>query len=244
MHPYCEKVLKTGVMETPEGNLIAINSQISLDEGLFLQQVVEGIKPQVTLEIGVAFGISSMFICEVLDRLGTSKHIGIDLGPIKKAGTDELDRFGLGLLNLKRCGYGHLVESYALPSEIALPGLLRRGQRLQFAFIDGWHSFDHAMVDFFYVNKMLDVGGTVVFHDAAHPNIMKLLKYISMYPSYRIFKEISRPKAIFSTQRKGVEKLIAYALFLIRRLYPYRPTCVAMEKICEDTRDWTWFRNF
>lgn len=244
MNPYCEQVLKTGVMETPEGNLIEINSQISLEEGLFLQQVVEEINPQVSLEIGVAFGISSMFICEVLERLGASKHIAIDLGPIKKAETDELDRFGLGLLNIKRCGYGHLVESYAMPSEIALPDLLRRGQRLQFAFIDGWHSFDHALVDFFYVNKMLDVGGVIAFHDAGHPNIRKLLKYISTYPSYRVFKEISRPKAIFSTQRKGVEKLIAYALFLIRLLYPYRPTCVAMQKIAEDQREWTWFRNF
>jgi predicted O-methyltransferase YrrM len=244
MNPYCEKVLKTGVMDTPEGNLVAINSQISLEEGLFLQQVVEGIKPQVSLEIGVAFGISSMFICEVLARIGATKHIAIDLGPIRKRGSEALDRFGLGLLNLERCGYGHLVESYAMPSEIALPDLLRHGQRLQFAFIDGWHSFDHALVDFFYVNKMLDVGGVVAFHDASHPNIRKLLKYISTYPSYRVFKEISRPKAVFSTQREGVEKTIAYALFLIRQLYPYRPTCVAMEKICEDTRDWTWFRNF
>jgi predicted O-methyltransferase YrrM len=244
MNPYCERILKTGFMETPGGHLIAINSQISLDEGLFLQRVVEGIRPQVSLEIGVAFGISSMFICEELHRFGAGKHIGIDLGPIKKAGTDELDRFGLGLFNIERCGYGHLIESYAMPSEIALPDLLRRGQRLQFAFIDGWHSFDHALVDFFYVNKMLDVGGVVTFHDAGHPNILKLLKYILTYPSYRIFREIRRPKAVFSTQRKSVEKLIAYALFLIRRLYPYRPTCVALQKISEDQREWTWFKDF
>jgi len=244
MHPYCEKILQSGLMKTPDDSVIEINSQISTTEGLFLQQLVKEIKPQVSLEIGVAFGISSMFICEELDQIGAKKHIAIDLGPIKKAGTDELDRFGLGLLNIERCGYGHLVESYAMPSEIALPDLLRRGQRLQFAFIDGWHSFDHALVDFFYVNKMLDVGGVVAFHDAGHPNIRKLLRYISTYPSYRIFREIRRPKAVFSTQREGVEKTIAYALFLIRQLYPYRPTCVAMEKICEDTREWTWFRNF
>jgi predicted O-methyltransferase YrrM len=244
MHPYHEKILRTGEIETQDSSVVKINSQISMAEGLFLQRLVEEIKPQVSIEIGVAFGISSMFICEVLDRIDAKKHIAIDLGPIKKAGSDELDRFGLGLFNIARCGYDHLVEPYAMPSEIALPDLLRRGQRLQFAFIDGWHSFDHALIDFFYINKMLDVGGVVAFHDAGHPNIRKLLKYISTYPSYRIFKEISRPKAIFSTQRKSVEKLIAYALFLIRRLYPYRPTCVAMQKVSEDQREWTWFKDF
>jgi predicted O-methyltransferase YrrM len=244
MHPNCEKILRTGVMEAPNGSLVYINSQISMEEGLFVQELVKEINPEVSIEIGVAFGISSLFVCEVLNRIGAKKHIAIDLGPINKAGSDELDRFGLGLLNIERCGYSHLVESYAMPSEIALPDLLRRGQRLQFAFIDGWHSFDHALVDFFYVNKMLDVGGVVAFHDAGHPNIRKLLKYISTYPSYRIFKEISRPKAIFSTQRKSVEKLIAYALFLIRRLYPYKPTCVAMQKVCDDQRGWTWFKDF
>ena len=244
MHPYCEKILQSGSMKTPDGSVVEINSQISTSEGLFLQQLVKEIKPQLSLEIGVAFGISSMFICDELHRIGAKKHIAIDLGPVKKTGSDELDRFGLGLLNLERCGYGHLVEPYAMPSEIALPDLLRRGQRLQFAFIDGWHSFDHALVDFFYINKMLDVGGVVAFHDAGHPNIRKLLKYILTYPSYQIFREIRQPKAVFSTQRKGVEKMIAYVLFLTRQLYPYRPTCVALEKICEDTRDWTWFRDF
>lgn len=244
MHPYCENILKNGVMETPGGSVIEINSQISLTEGLFLQQVVEEIKPQVSLEIGVAFGISSMFICEVLDHIGAKKHIAIDLGPIKKSGTDELDRFGLGLLNLERCGYDNLVEAYAMPSEIALPDLLRKDQRLQFAFIDGWHSFDHALVDFFYINKMLDVGGIVAFHDAVHPNIRKLVHHVSTYPAYRLYGAVKRPKAIFNTQRKGIEKYIAFVLFLTRQLYPYRPNCIALQKVAEDQRDWTWYRNF
>ena len=244
MHPYCENILKTGVLEAPDGSVIDLNSQISLTEGLFLQQMVEEIKPQVSLEIGVAFGISSMFICEVLDRIDAKKHIAIDLGPIKKPGTDELDRFGLGLRNLERCGYINLVEAYAKPSEIALPDLLLKGQRLQFAFIDGWHSFDHALVDFFYVNKMLDVGGIVAFHDAAHPNIRKLLKYISTYPCYRKYGEAKKPEAIFRTKRKYIEKSIAYVLFWIRQLVPYKPTCVAVQKTAEDQREWTWFRDF
>lgn len=244
MHPYCEKIIQSGSMEAPDSSIVEINSQISRAEGLFLQRLVEEIKPDVSLEIGVAFGISSLFICEVLVRIGTAKHIAIDLGPIKKSGSEVLDRFGLGLLNLERCGYAYLVEPYAMPSEIALPDLLRRGQRLQFAFIDGWHSFDHALVDFFYINKMLDVGGVVVFHDAVHPNIRKLVRHVLTYPSYRYHAAAERPKAVFSTQRKGLEKAIAYILFGIRRLYPDRPNCIALQKIAEDQRAWTWFKDF
>jgi predicted O-methyltransferase YrrM len=244
MHPYAARILQSGSMETPDGSVVEINSQISREEGMFLQRLAEEIKPDVSLEIGVAFGISSLFICEVLARIGAAKHIAIDLGPIQKRGSETLDRFGLGLFNLERCGYAHFVEPYAMPSEIALPDLLRHGQRIQFAFIDGWHSFDHALVDFFYVNKMLDVGGVVVFHDAAHPNIRKLVRHVLTYPAYFFYGAAEKPKAVFSSKRKGLEKTIAYALFGLRQLYPDKPNCVALKKIAEDQREWTWFKDF
>jgi hypothetical protein len=51
------------------------------------------------------------------------------------------------------------------PSHVALPRLLAEGVRLDFALIDGRHLFDFAIVDFFYVDQMLEVGGVLAFHD-------------------------------------------------------------------------------
>ncbi|HOK07732.1 MAG TPA: class I SAM-dependent methyltransferase [Syntrophales bacterium] len=231
-------------MEGPNGALIPINSQISLSEGIFLERIVKDIRPGVSLEVGVAFGVSSLFICGALKEIGGRRHIAIDLGPIRKEGSNELDRFGLGIYNLERCGYSHLLEIWESPSELALPELLRRGRRIQFAFIDGWHSFDHTLVDFFYVNKMLDVGGVVAFHDAVHPNVRKVIRHVMTYPAYRLYGASEIEKPVFSTTRKGPEKAIAYLLFLIRRFTPRRPNCVALMKIEEDKRPWQWFVNF
>ena len=86
MHSYLKEVLEKKSVLTPDGNRVPINSQISLEQGLFLQEMLRVIRPMVSLEIGVAFGVSSMFICEVLMDLGALRHICIDVGPLKKQG--------------------------------------------------------------------------------------------------------------------------------------------------------------
>ena len=58
------------------------------------------------------------------------------------------------------------------------PRLAAAGSRIQFAFIDGWHTFDHALVDFFFVDRMLDVGGIVVIDDVGYPSIRRLCHFI------------------------------------------------------------------
>ena len=95
MRDVAEKMIKTRRMEGPGGVIVAINSEISYLEGLFLEEVILDIKPKVTLEIGVAFGVSSLFICGAMTQTGGEKHIAIDIGPIKKENSDELTVSGL-----------------------------------------------------------------------------------------------------------------------------------------------------
>jgi predicted O-methyltransferase YrrM len=244
MHPYLKQILETHTVLTPEGHSREINSQISLEQGLFLQRLLREIRPRVTLEIGVAFGISSMFTCEVLQESGALKHICVDVGPLRKEGTGELDRYGLGLLNLERCGYGALVEAHELPSEIALPHLLQKGQKVDFVFIDGWHTFDHCLLDFFYANRLLNVGGAIVFHDADGPPVKKVIHYACRYPAYRWLGEIRRRRMLGAGGRSGIRKIGGFALDLFRLLRPNPPTCVALLKVAEDERSWSWYENF
>jgi len=244
MHPYLEQLTKSGVMMTPEGVPRQINSHISMQEGLFLQDIINEIHPKTSLEIGVAYGTSSMYICEAMKGLGGKKHISVDPGPVYIEDGHTLDRCGLGLLNLERCGYREFVEFHEARSEFVLPDLVKKGEEIEFAFIDGWHTFDHCLVDFFYINKLLKVGGVVVFHDVRLPGIGKLLRYISRYPAYRLYKTPKRPKGHFTTKRKGIEKAISYFLFLFRSRLPYKPTSVAFKKIEDDKRDWNWYEPF
>jgi hypothetical protein len=166
---------------------------ISREEGLFLQDSIRRIRPRMSLEVGLAYGVSTLFICEALREVGAVKHVCVDP---HQFGVPESDLFqtndrtgwgGVGAHVLGASGYGDLAEVRNEPSHLALPQLLREGYQVEFAFIDGWHTFDYAMLDFFYVDKMLRPGGVVVLDDALYPSIRKLCRYIVANLPYTVF---------------------------------------------------------
>src|SRR3546814_16762242 len=73
---------------------------------------------------------------------------------------------GIGIHNLRTAGLWDSVDLHEESSEYCLPRLAQSGVILDMAFIDGWHTFDHTLIDFFYINRMLRVGGGVIFDDA------------------------------------------------------------------------------
>ena len=75
-------------------------------------------------------------------------------------------------------------QEFASTFKVALPAMIQNQEIFDFAFIDGWHTFDHALVDFFYVNRLLNVQGIVVFDDVNYPQLRKLIRYISNYQNH------------------------------------------------------------
>jgi len=71
------------------------------------------------------------------------------------------------------------------PSHLMLPGLLERGVKLDLAFIDGWHTFDYTLLDFFYIDKMLRPGGVVLLHDQSWPSKQKVIRFIMTHRRYK-----------------------------------------------------------
>jgi len=138
---------------------------------------------------------------------------------------------GIGRDNLTEAGFGHLVTVFEQLSELCLPEFLAQGHRYDFAFIDGMHTFDHVLIDFFYVNRMLDVGGVVIFDDVEMPSIAKVLSYIDGFDCYR---RLDLPDGFpKSTKMK------------VRQVMGLTPTRVAgFVKIAEDNRRWDWYRDF
>jgi predicted O-methyltransferase YrrM len=168
---FAEEILRRGEVLAPDGSRIALTSGVSQRVGLFLQSLVREHKPAVSLEVGLAFGISALFLCEELQKVGAQRHIVID--PFQSSA------FGnVGVENLRRAGFSELVEFHEGPSHLELPRLLSRGERIDFAFIDGSHAFDCAFLDFFYIDRLLRVGGIVAFDDANWPGVRKVVRYI------------------------------------------------------------------
>ena len=72
-------------------------------------------------------------------------------------------------------------------SELALPELVREQVSIQFALVDGWHTFDQVMVEFYFLNRMLDVGGVILFDDADRRSVNRAIRHALTYPAYRVY---------------------------------------------------------
>ncbi len=78
MNRVLEDILRTGYTKTVDGESIKINSNISREEGGFLQEIINELKPTRTLEIGLAYGVSALFICDALAKIPSARHVIID----------------------------------------------------------------------------------------------------------------------------------------------------------------------
>jgi len=151
-------------------------SAISKEEGTFLERLAAKSGITRTIEVGCANAVSSLYICAGLTGKAGASHIAID--PFQR--TDFQMR---GVDNVRRAGvdFFRLIEE---PSEIALPDLLKSGAAFDMAFIDGLHTLDQTMLDFYYLDRMLTVGGIVVLDDMNHRAVNRVAHYVVKYPNY------------------------------------------------------------
>jgi predicted O-methyltransferase YrrM len=125
-----------------------------------------------TIEIGLGYGISALFICEGLLSGGrvAASHVVVD--------PYQATRFGdCGLQVLEEADVASLVEHHAAESQIALPRLLNEGRRFDLAFVDGNHRFDGVFLDLVYLARLLDPGSIVVVDDYQLPAVARAASF-------------------------------------------------------------------
>jgi predicted O-methyltransferase YrrM len=259
MNSVLGEILRTGETQTATGDdTIKIEPfSISSSEGQLLQTIVKGINPTTTLEIGLGYGVSALFICDALILCDATQHIVID--PYQHSGSGFYKSWdGIGIANLRRAGYGNIVRLIEEPSYRALPELERSGQRVDFAFIDGWHTFDFTLIDFFYIDRILKVGGIVAVDDTDWPAIRKVCRFVINNLSYSVVgKEGSDSKSLrrylLSTYLLGYTPLLRHTPFN-RLLRPeviapdesigLGGSCIAFRKDADDSRRGHHFVDF
>lgn len=248
MNDVLSEILSTGYVKTIDGESVKLHSHISGEQGQFLQEIIEGLKPKVTLEVGLAYGISALYICEALEKLPNPHHIVID--PYQK------DWQEIGLYNLDKAGYKNIIDFYARPSHLALPQLESQGIKIDFAFIDGQHTFDNTLIDFFYIDRLLNIGGVLVIDDTHFPSIRKVCRFIVTNRSYSVFRCLTQPKYQLSWKRQLIKKAAQICrpiAFLLKPEYVNpdldlglvpQTRCIAFKKEAEDQRRWDFHREF
>jgi predicted O-methyltransferase YrrM len=195
-----EQFTTSGKIKLPSGKSHTITDCVSTDEGLYLQYLIQQINPKVAVEVGLGSGISSLYILEAMKAHGGKTLIGMDPSQFNTHTDRTTDTHGhvyngIGLYAIKKSGYGSYYKFYNSTSQQILPQLVGKQTHVNFAFIDGWHTFDHTLIDFFYIDQLLTVGGIVVFHDISFPSINSVCSFVS---SNRNYIRLQIPKQYFT----------------------------------------------
>lgn len=141
-------------------------------EGEALQHWVEREHAVRTIEVGFAFGISTLFVCAGLltNGDGTARHVALD--------PNQLTGFAsVGLHLLEKARVRELVEFHGERSEVALPRFLSEGRSFDLAFVDGNHRFDWVFLDAIYLGRLVRPGGVVMLDDYQLPSVRKAASF-------------------------------------------------------------------
>ncbi len=142
------------------------------DDGDRLRDLVARCAPGTSLEIGCATGLSTLAIFEGLARAGVeSRHTAID----PYAGHDFWG--GAASLLFERAGINGRVTIDQRESAIALPEWIARGRNCDFAFVDGCHWFECALIDLTLLARIVRPGGTVAVDDPWMPAVADAIAY-------------------------------------------------------------------
>jgi RimJ/RimL family protein N-acetyltransferase/predicted O-methyltransferase YrrM len=128
-----------------------------------------------TIEVGLGYAISTLFICEGLLMSGdeTARHVAID--PFQRKRFSDC-----GLQFLDEAGVAGLVEHYDEESQVVLPRLLGEGRSFDLAFVDGNHRFDGVFLDLFYLGRLVRPGRVVLLDDYQLPGVAKAASFFFM----------------------------------------------------------------
>ncbi len=188
MHPLLEQIFTTGTTELPDGSPASLTSSISRQDCALVERMIAACGAVTAVEVGMAYGISTLCIAGALQKkTGSSPARLVTIDPHQTSGWK---RAGMHLI--RRAGFDPMVELIEQPSQLALPRLVENGERFGFALIDGWHTFDHTLVDFFFCDALLTPGGIVVLDDAGYPAINAVIRFILANRDYELVETVDR----------------------------------------------------
>lgn len=147
-------------------------------EGRALREWVRSEHVLRTLETGLGYAVSTLFICEGLLANGADgRHVAIDPYQLEGLPGHRIRYDGVGLRTLEEAGIRHLVEFHPEGSEIVLPRLLAEGRSLDLAFLDGNHRYEGVFLDLIYAGRLLREGGIVFVDDHQLPAVRRAVRF-------------------------------------------------------------------
>lgn len=155
------------------GREVAEGSMSSPNNLHIIGSVFDMLKPDRTLEIGLALGLSAVAIANRHRSSGAApslQHLAID--PFQKTVWDDC-----GILALETEKLTAYCEVMMELSSTALARLVGSGQSFGLIYVDGSHLFEDVFVDLYFCARLLSPGGIILFDDASDPHVRKALRF-------------------------------------------------------------------
>lgn len=224
----------------------ALSSTVSKSEAEVLIQAIRDVNAKTTLEVGVAFGASAIAICSAKANSKNPENLHYGVDPNQKTFYAEA-----AIVGLEKEGLADRFVLLEGPSHIMLPKLIEQSVSLDFAFIDGWHTFDYTLIDFFLVDKMLKQGGLVGFHDMQSISKQRVLSFILTHRKYKIEKKyrVNANESWFKTLKFFVWRIMAQPRLLLssynwRYQFKNSSGLVILRKLDSFEPDYDYYRHF
>jgi predicted O-methyltransferase YrrM len=268
MNEVLRLILSTNSVVTDTGITRPLEGNIPEQEGAFIQEIIKQTQPKISVEIGLAYGISTLYICEALQEVNAIKHIVIDpiqnlpYGNLPYGGRDSPSGWeGVGLTNIRRAGYSDIVDFHDVPSYQYMAQLSAEHATIDFAFIDGAHNFDYVLVDVFLIDKLLKRGGIIILDDVSYPSIRSVCRYVLSNLRYKCIGPRVKQKTALS---KRLASMVSSKMPLGKKIFSPKLTLpdwqlnlpssnyVALQKLEDDvigetaecTRHWADYTAF
>lgn len=139
-----------------------------------LRGLADDLRPEATLEVGLALGASALALASSLAERGlppARQHVAID--PFQRTAFDDVGR-----LSVERAGLAGFVEVIEEPSALVLPRLVAAGRRFGIVYVDGSHLYENVFVDCYHAVHLLAPGGVLVMDDAPHPHVARVVCFL------------------------------------------------------------------
>jgi predicted O-methyltransferase YrrM len=153
-------------------------------EGEALRSWVVREKADRTIEVGLGYGISALFILDgLMANAGReARHLAID--------PNQSTRFAdIGLQLVSEAGLDSILEFLGEPSEQALPRLLADGRTFDLAFVDGNHRFEGVFLDLTYLGRLVGPGGVIFLDDYQLPSVAKAAAFWTTNAGWHVEEE-------------------------------------------------------
>jgi len=142
-------------------------------EGIWIYDLCRQVKPEATLEIGLAYGFSTLYFLAALAENSNGRHTSVDPYQLNTPGRWT----GVGLAQGRRLG-GERFRFIEEPSFAALTHLADNSECFDIIFLDGHHLFDFVLTEFTLSAELCSMEGHIILHDMWLPAIQRAVAFI------------------------------------------------------------------